>query len=141
MWQVWHCSFMLRGRCDPVQCSFMIRSRCDLVKWPYWVQKSAPSHVRVENRIYSKLDVQGIKRSGMLRWSQKSRVWQKGKIILQKNWILRDLENFAKNCFSEKKSLGTSWRKSSTNFFNQRKILLLLIPFAPNFEEIFYQLL
>ncbi len=33
--------------------------------------------------------------------------------------------------------MGTSWRKRSTHFFNQRKILLLLIPFAPNFEEIF----
>jgi hypothetical protein len=39
---------------------------------------------------------------------QKSRVWQKGKNFLQKNRIFRDLENFAKNCFSEKKSLGTS---------------------------------
>jgi hypothetical protein len=33
---------------------------------------------------------------------QKSRVWQKGKQILQKNL---DLENFAKNLFSEKKNL------------------------------------
>ena len=39
---------------------------------------------------------------------QKSCVWQKGGKNLQKNWIFRDLENFAKNRFSEKKSLGTS---------------------------------
>jgi hypothetical protein len=39
---------------------------------------------------------------------KKSRVWQKGKKILQKNLIFRDLENFAKNRFSENKSLGTS---------------------------------
>jgi hypothetical protein len=32
----------------------------------------------------------------------------KGKIFLQKNRIFRDLENFAKNHFFEKKSLGTS---------------------------------
>ncbi len=69
---------------------------------------------------------------------QMSWVWPKGKKIVQKNWIFRDLENCANNCFSEKKSLGTSWRKSSTHFWNQRKILLLLIPFAPNFEEIFF---
>jgi hypothetical protein len=39
---------------------------------------------------------------------QKSCVWQKGKKILQKNGIFRDLENFAENRFSENKSLGTS---------------------------------
>jgi hypothetical protein len=66
---------------------------------------------------------------------QKSRVWQKGKKLLLKNWIFRDLENFAKNHFSEKKSLGTSWRKSSTHFWNQPKIPLLLIPCMPNFER------
>jgi hypothetical protein len=33
---------------------------------------------------------------------QKSRVWQKGKKFLQKNWIFGDLENLAKNSFSEK---------------------------------------
>ncbi len=69
---------------------------------------------------------------------QKSRVWQKGKNFLQKNWFFRDLENFAKNRFSEKKSLGTSWRKSSTHLWNQGKIPLLLIPCTPNFEEIFF---
>jgi hypothetical protein len=30
------------------------------------------------------------------------------KICYRKNLIFRDLQNFAKNCFSEKKSLGTS---------------------------------
>jgi hypothetical protein len=39
---------------------------------------------------------------------EKSQVWQKGKKFLQKNLIFRDLENFAKNRFSEKKPLGTS---------------------------------
>ncbi len=68
---------------------------------------------------------------------QKSWVWQKGKIFLKKNWIFWDFfkENFAKNRFSEKKSLGTSWSKSSTHFLNQRKIPLLLIPCTPNFEK------
>jgi hypothetical protein len=45
----------------------------------------------------------------------------KGKKILLKNRIFKDLENFAKNRFSEKKSLGTSCHKSSTHFLNQRK--------------------
>jgi hypothetical protein len=58
--------------------------------------------------------------------------------FLQKNWIFRGLENLAKNCFSEKKSLGTSWRKSSTHFWNQRKIPLLLIPCTPNLKEFFF---
>ncbi len=37
---------------------------------------------------------------------KKSRVWQKGKKLLLKNWIFRDLKNFAKNRFSEKKIFG-----------------------------------
>jgi len=65
---------------------------------------------------------------------QKSWVWQKGKNSLQKNRIFRDLENLTKNHFSEKKSLETSWHKGSTYFWNQHKILLLLIPFVPNFK-------
>ncbi len=68
---------------------------------------------------------------------QKSRVWQKEKKFFQKKWIFKDLENLAKNHFSEKKSLGTSWRKSSSHFWNQRKIPLLLIPFAPNSKKFF----
>jgi hypothetical protein len=40
---------------------------------------------------------------------QKSRVWQKGKKnFTKKTRIFRDLENFGKNRFSEKKSFGTS---------------------------------
>jgi hypothetical protein len=38
------------------------------------------------------------------------------KNCLQKNCIFKGLENFVKNRFSEKKSLGTSWRESSTHF-------------------------
>ncbi len=73
---------------------------------------------------------------------EKSRVWQNGKNFLQKNLIFRDLENLAKKIvFLVKKSLGTSWRKSSKHFWNQRKIPLLLIPCTANFKEIFFQLL
>ncbi len=54
------------------------------------------------------------------------------------NLIFRGLRKFCKSIFLEKKSLGTSWRKSSTHFWNQRKIPLLLIPFVPSFEEIFF---
>ncbi len=35
-------------------------------------------------------------------FEKKSRVWQKGQNFFQKNWIFRDLENFAKYHFSEK---------------------------------------
>ncbi len=97
----------------------------------YPLKKVAPPLMRVEKKFF-KIGVQGIKRSG---------IWQNGKKRSQKNWIFRDLENFAKTCFYEKKVLGTSWRKSSTHFWNQRKILLLLIPFVPNFEDIFSTLL
>ncbi len=72
-----------------------------LRNWAYWVSKEAEFYADFKN-------------------VQKSCVWQKGEKNLQKNWIFRDLENFAENCFSEKKSLGTSWRKSSTHFWNQR---------------------
>ncbi len=47
-------------------------------------------------------------------------------------------KNLCKKLFFWEKSLGTSWRKSSTHFWNQRKIPLLLIPCTPNFEEIFF---
>jgi hypothetical protein len=40
---------------------------------------------------------------------QKSRVWQKGKkFFYRKTEFLGTWKIFAKNCFSEKKSLGTS---------------------------------
>jgi hypothetical protein len=50
---------------------------------------------------------------------QKSGVWQKGKKFYRKTEFLK------------------TWKF----FGNQCKIPLLLIPFAPNFEEIFFQLL
>jgi hypothetical protein len=95
-------------------------------------------------KISLKLAVQGIKRSGILRWFQKCAEVSslaKGKNFSQTNIIFRDLKNLAKNCFSAKKSLGTSWHKSSTHFWNKRKIPLLLIPSTPNFEEFFFLLL
>jgi hypothetical protein len=55
--------------------------------------------------------------------------------------IFTGLCKFCKKRFSEKISLGTSLHKSSTHFRNQRKIPLLLIPFAPYFKESFFQLL
>ncbi len=107
-------------------------------------KKTAPSLIRVLKKFLRNWVCKVSKEAEF--WAdfknvQQSQVWQKGKTFLQKNWILRDLENLAKNSFSEKKSLGTSWRKSSTHFWNQRKIPLLLIPCTPNFEEIFFQLL
>jgi hypothetical protein len=107
----------------------------------YLPKKVVPPLIRVEIFFSPKLAGWGIKRSGILRWFQKCAgvlSLAKGKKMLQKNWTFRDLENFAKNRFPEKKFLGTSWRKSSTHFWNQRKIPLLLIPFAPNFEEFFF---
>ncbi len=104
--------------------------------WPFILQKSNTAPYKSWKKISSKLVVQCIKRGGILCWFQKcAKVSSlaKGKKNLQKNWIFRDLENLAKNHFSEKKSLGTSWGESSTHFWNRREILFLLIPFAPNF--------
>jgi hypothetical protein len=109
----------------------------------YPPKKVAAPLIRVENFFSPKLGVQGIRRSGILRWFQKCAEvlsLAKGKKI-QKNWICNDLENSCKKIFSEKKTFGTSWGKSSTHFWNQRKVPLLLIPFAPHFEEIVFQLL
>ncbi len=72
---------------------------------------------------------------------QKSRVWQKEKKFLQKKFIFKDLENLAKNHFSEKNFLGTPWRKSSSHFWNQRKIPLFFDTLCAQFEEVFFQLL
>jgi hypothetical protein len=106
-------------------------------------EKSSAAPYKSWKKISLKLAVQGIKRSGIFRWFQKCKEVSslaKGKKFLQKNFIFRDLENFAKNRFSENKSLETSWHKSSTHFWNQRKIPLFLTPCTANFEEIFFQL-
>ncbi len=68
-------------------------------------EKSSAAPYKSWKKISSKFDVQSIKRSGILRWFKKCAEvssLEKGKIFLQKTWIFRDLENFAKNCFSEK---------------------------------------
>ncbi len=110
----------------------LVYKKCFLKYWTVSIifdllslEKSSAAPYENWKKISSKLAVHGVKRSGILRWSQKFgevSSLAKGKKILQKNLIFRDLENFAKNRFSEKKSLGTSWRKSSTHFWNQRKI-------------------
>ncbi len=95
-------------------------------------EKSSTAPHKSWKKISSKLGIQGIKRSGILHWFQKCEevlCSAKGKKIYRKTEFWRTF--FAKNHFSEKKSLGTSWRKSSTHFWNQRKIPLLLISFAP----------
>jgi hypothetical protein len=61
--------------------------------------------------------------------------------IFSEKLIFKGLGIFCKKRFSEKISLGTSLHKSSTHFRNQRKIPLLLIPYAPYSEEFFFQLL
>ncbi len=74
-------------------------------------EKNSTDPYKSWKNISSKLGVQGIKRSGILRWFQKCAEVSslaKGKKVLQKNWICRDLENSVKNRFSEKKSWGTS---------------------------------
>ena len=130
----------------------LVYKKCFLKYWTvsilfdlFTFEKSSAAPYESWKKISSKLGVQSIKRSGILRWFQKcaevSSLAKERKNFFQKNWIFRDLENLAKNRFSEKKSLGTSWRKTSTHFWIQRKIPLLLIPCTPNFEEIFFQLL
>ncbi len=48
---------------------------------------------------------------------QKSRGWQKGKQIFIEKLNFRDLENLAKNCFSEKKTFGNFLTKKFYTFF------------------------
>ena len=75
------------------------------------MKKVAPPLIRVEKKFLQYWAYRVSKEAEFCADFQnveKSRVWQKGKKILQKNLIFKDLENFAKNCFSEKKSLGAS---------------------------------
>jgi hypothetical protein len=77
--------------------------------WPFILRKSSTAPYKSWKKISSKLAVQGVKRSGILRWFQKcgeASSLAKGKKNLQKNLIFRDLENLAKNRFSEKKIFG-----------------------------------
>jgi hypothetical protein len=102
----------------------------------YPPKKVAPPLIRVEKKISSKLHIQGIKRSRILPWFQKCAEVSslaKGEKIWQKKLNFSGLY--------EKKSLGTCWLKGSAHFLNQHKIPFLLIPFAPNFEEIFSTLI
>ena len=97
-------------------------------------KKSSATPYKIRKKILLKLRVRVSKETEFcadFKNVQKSRVWQKGKKLLQKNWVFRDLENLAK----KRKILSLC--KSSTHFWNQRKIALLLIPFAPNFKEFF----
>jgi len=67
--------------------------------------KSSAAPYKSWKKISSKLAVHGIKRRGILRWSQKFgevSSLAKGKNILHKNLIFRDLENFAKIVFLRK---------------------------------------
>jgi hypothetical protein len=86
----------------------------------YPSKKVAPSIVRVEKKILRNRPCRVSKEAGFcadFKNVHKSWVWQKGKQNLQKNWIFRDWENFAKNCFSEKKSLQVfyTFLKSAQN--------------------------
>ncbi len=104
--------------------------------WPFILRKSSTNPYKSWKKISFKLGVQGYqKKWNFALISKMSWVWQKRK-NLQKNWLFRDLGSFKKK-MSAKKSFETSWHQSSTHFKNQRKILLLLIPFAYNFEETF----
>ncbi len=87
--------------------------------------------IKVEKKFLQNSPKRISKSCGILHWFQKCAEvlsLAKGKKINRKTDFLG----------TEKKSSGTSWCKSSTHFWNQRKILLLLIAFAPTFEEIFF---
>ncbi len=104
-------------------------------------EKSSAAPYKSWKKISSKLAVQGIKRSGILCWFQKCgevSSLANGKKFVRKNVIFRDLVNLANNRFSENKSLGTSWRKSSTRFWNQRKISLFLHAARPISKKFFF---
>ncbi len=115
-----------------------LKLKCFLKYWTVSIlfdllsfEKSSAAPYKSWKKISSKLAVQGIKRSGILRWFQKC-----GEV----SSLAKGEKNFTEKLksFFENKSLGTSWRKSSTHFWNQCKIPLFLIPCTVNFEEIFF---
>ncbi len=70
----------------------------------YPSKKTAPPLIRIEKKFLWNWACRVSKEAEFftdLKNVQESLVWQKGKIYLQTNWIFRDLENFAKNRFSE----------------------------------------
>ncbi len=74
------------------------------------------------------------KEGGILRWFQKC-------IDLLRQEVLKD---FFLKCLKNQfycKNFPFAKLETSTHFWNQRKISLLLIPFADYFEEILFQLL
>ncbi len=95
-------------------------------------KKIASPLIRVEKKFLQNWAYRVSKEAELCTISKmcKSRVWQKGNNFYKNTEIL--------GTWKKNKSLGTSWRKSSIHFLNQCKIPLLLIPFAPNFEEIFF---
>ncbi len=111
--------------------------------WAFNFKKTAPSLMRVEKKISSKLGAKGIKRSRILRWFQKC-------VELLRQEVPKDFF-FRKTIFAQfSKSLKIQLCKifspfakhrTSAHFWNQPKIPLLLIPCMPNFEEFLFQIL
>ncbi len=109
--------------------------------WPFNFQKNSTVPYKSRKKISSKLGVQGIQRSGILRWFQKC-------VELLRQEVAKDF--FSEKRFSAKfsESLKIQFfckffslfakRKTSAHFWKQRKIPLLSIPSMPNFEEIFF---
>jgi hypothetical protein len=84
----------------------------------YPSKKVAPSLIRVEKKFLQNWPCRVSKEAEFcadFKNVEKSQVWQKEKKFLQKNLVFRDLENFAKNRVSEKKSLGTSSRPNQNH--------------------------
>ncbi len=100
--------------------------------------------LRVKKKISSKFGVQGIKRSGILRWFQKCVELLRQKVPKDSFSEKRFFAKFSKSLkiqFFCKIFFPFAKLKTSAHFWNQREIPLLLIPCTPNFEEIFFQLL
>jgi hypothetical protein len=77
----------------------------------YPPKKVAPPFIRVENKVPQNWAYRVSKEAEFcagFKYVQKSRVWQKGKKNYRKTEFLRTWKNFAKICFSEKISSGSS---------------------------------
>jgi hypothetical protein len=109
--------------------------------WAFTFQKNSTTPYKSWKKFSSKLGVQGIKRSGILRWFQKWVELLRQEVLqnfFSEKWYFAKFSNALKIQFSVKNFVPFAKLETSAHFWNQCKISLLLIPCTPNFEDIFF---
>ncbi len=112
----------------------------------YPQKKVAGPLIRVDKKISLKLGIQGIKRSGILRWfkngAEVSCLAKGRKKIYRKTEFLRTWKILQKIVFLRKNLWELPWRKSSTHFFeNSAKFCFFWYPFAQVWRNFFSTLI